>query len=80
MPQVFLVEHGANHVARAHSHTEDEVIFVLEGEMWVGDQHCPAGTAIYMEKDTVYGPLATKEKPVKFLNVRQRKAGVTITR
>ncbi len=75
-PEVFLVNRYSHFLGRAHSHTQDEVIFVLEGEMWVGDTYCPPQTMVYVEKDTVYGPLKTQEKGATFLNVRPMRAGI----
>ena len=40
-----------------HSHHADEVIFIVEGEVTVGDQSWPAGTIAILEKGTYFGPL-----------------------
>jgi hypothetical protein len=40
-----------------HGHMSDHVVFVLEGEITVGDERCPAGTHIMLEKGAVFGPI-----------------------
>jgi len=37
-----------------HSHTEDEIIFVVNGTMKVGRRNLPQGTALAIDADTVY--------------------------
>lgn len=57
--------------AAPHSHDEDEIIFVLEGEMLVGTKSVKAGTAVAIDKDTVYG-FAIGPDGLEFLNFRAR--------
>ena len=44
-------------VIEKHSHLANEVLYVLEGELIVGDRVCPAGTTLVLEKGTPFGPL-----------------------
>ena len=44
-------------VIEKHSHLADEVIYVLEGELRVGERVCPAGTALVLERGTPFGPV-----------------------
>src|SRR5438552_2268197 len=53
-PWVFLVDSGPSHTTPVHSHSTDEYIYLLEGEMRFGDRVCAPGTLIFIEKDTVY--------------------------
>ena len=44
-------------VIERHSHLSNEVIFVVEGELRVGDVACPAGTTLVLEAGTPFGPI-----------------------
>jgi hypothetical protein len=35
----------------------DHLVFVLDGEITVGDRPCPAGTQIVLEQGAVFGPI-----------------------
>ena len=39
-----------------HSHPYNEMFFVLEGEVIMGDTAYPAGSCIYISANTPYGP------------------------
>ncbi|MBI2867885.1 MAG: cupin domain-containing protein [Chloroflexi bacterium] len=67
---VRLVAAAAGFVERAHSHTASEVIYVLEGEVQVGDALYTAGDALFIEANTPYGPLKAGPRGMKFLLVR----------
>jgi hypothetical protein len=49
-------------VIEKHSHRADEVIYVLEGELIVGERRCPAGTTLVLEKGTPFGPVIAGER------------------
>jgi anti-sigma factor ChrR (cupin superfamily) len=40
-----------------HAHKSEEVIYVLEGDLMIGDTHCPTGTVVILEPGTSFGPL-----------------------
>jgi hypothetical protein len=40
----------------AHGHNSDHVVFVIEGTMTCGDQQCPKGTHIALDKGDTFGP------------------------
>jgi hypothetical protein len=44
-------------VVRRHGHFSPHVVFVLEGEITVGDRPCPAGTHIQLPQGAAFGPL-----------------------
>src|SRR5262245_280843 len=44
-------------VIEKHSHLADEVIYVLEGELRVGERLCTAGTSLVLERGTPFGPV-----------------------
>lgn len=58
-----------NKVVPPHTHTENEVIYIVEGDLTVGDRLCGPGTVVYMEKGTEYG-FTVGKKGVRFLNIR----------
>jgi hypothetical protein len=68
-PGIQLVEFDPRHFETPHSHPESEVLYVLEGEMSVGDLKLGAGSGVFIEKDTVYGPLRTGPQGARFLRV-----------
>lgn len=43
-------------VIRRHGHFSSHVVFVIEGEMWCGGRHCPAGTHIELPLGAPFGP------------------------
>ena len=68
---VFRIEQpDAPDVDLPHHHTQDEIIFVLEGELRLGSYRCPAGTAISIPARMRYS-LRNGGKAVKFLNYRR---------
>ncbi len=75
---VTFAERKAGDLGKAHSHTADEVMYILEGDMMVGDQHIRQGGVFYAEKNTVYGPIRPGQNGVKFMNVRFEKAEMDV--
>jgi hypothetical protein len=56
-------------VVEAHAHVSDQIIFVLEGDLTVGERECPAGTVILLDRDTVFGPLIAGDQGAYLLEV-----------
>lgn len=52
-----------------HAHHEDEIVYITAGEIHVGKRVLGAGSAIYVERDTLYGLRAGPEG-CTFLNFR----------
>jgi hypothetical protein len=44
-------------IVRRHGHYSPHVVFVIEGELWVDDRRCPAGTHIELPLGAAFGPL-----------------------
>ena len=57
-----------------HSHSEDEIIFVTEGQIRLGNKLFDAGTAIAIAADTPYS-LSPGPKGMSFVNFRAAKPG-----
>jgi hypothetical protein len=49
-------------VIEKHSHLADEVIYVLDGEIRIGDRRCAAGTSLVLERGTPFGPVIAGER------------------
>lgn len=68
---VFRIEHpdGPDNDL-PHHHTQDEIIFVLDGELRLGSYRCPAGTAISIPAYMRYS-LRSDGNAFAFLNYRR---------
>jgi hypothetical protein len=44
-------------IVRRHGHYSPHVLFVIEGELWVGERRCPAGTHVELPLGAAFGPL-----------------------
>jgi hypothetical protein len=44
-------------VVRRHGHFSPHVVFVLEGEVTIGDRSCPAGTHVELPLGAAFGPI-----------------------
>jgi hypothetical protein len=44
-------------VLERHGHEGDEIIFVIEGDLMVGDEHVAAPATIILERNNPFGPL-----------------------
>ena len=69
VPIVLIAEFEPGHYQEAHSHPTSEVLYILRGEVTIGDVTSGKGTMVFVEKDTHYGPLTAGPKGVKFLRV-----------
>ena len=68
VPGIQFVEFEAGHHEGAHSHPESEVLYVLGGQMTIGELTLRPGSGAFIVQDTVYGPLDTTEG-VTFLRI-----------
>lgn len=44
-------------IVRRHGHFSPHVLFVIEGEVFIGDRACPAGTHVELPLGAAFGPL-----------------------
>ena len=70
-PQLFEVFLPPNYVAEPHTHSRDEIITVLEGELDFGAHKLTRGAAVSVPADTLYG-FRVGPEGVRFLNYRSR--------
>src|SRR5262245_28751818 len=54
---VVLGRYDPHVVIERHGHASDHLVYVLEGELRVGDRVCPPGTLIVLELGATFGPL-----------------------
>jgi hypothetical protein len=50
-----------------HGHSSDHLLFILDGELTVGDRLCTAGTLVVLEQGAAFGPLIAGPDGVTFL-------------
>ena len=71
-PQLFESQVPPNTVAPIHSHEQDEIIYILEGEMLLGQKSLTKGSSLFVAANARYGFQAGAEG-VRFLNFRPRR-------
>jgi hypothetical protein len=54
---VIYARYDPGVVVERHGHMSDHFVFVVAGEVLVGDRPCPAGTHITLEQGAAFGPL-----------------------
>jgi len=68
IPAGQLVEYAAGRIEIPHSHSEDEVFYVLDGEMTVDDTVARPGAVVVIGAGSTYG--LTSEGGCRFLRLR----------
>lgn len=66
---VSLTRYDPGMVIERHGHVSDQVIYLLEGDLLVGDRPTPAGTLIVLEVGARFGPLVAGERGCLMLEV-----------
>jgi hypothetical protein len=56
-------------VVRRHGHFSPHVVFVLEGECWIGDQHCTPGMHVDLPFGAAFGPIVAGDDGVVMFEV-----------
>ena len=59
---VVLGRYDPRVVIERHGHASDHLVYVLEGELMVGDRRCAPGTLIVLEVGAKFGPLIAGEQ------------------
>lgn len=68
MPNMQRTEYLPHHREPPHSHPEDEVLFVLSGELFFGREKLGFGDALYVARDTTYS-LRTEGEGASFVRI-----------
>ena len=69
--QLFEARIAPNETIALHAHAEDEIIYVLDGELRMGRKRLGPGTSLFVAGNTLYG-FSTGPAGVRFLNFRGR--------
>jgi hypothetical protein len=77
--QLFEVRCDPDVHFHSHAHDEDEIIYVIDGELHLGRQVYPKGSAVYIPGSTLYA-FGSGPDGLTFLNFRPRKDATYITR
>lgn len=72
---LFEVTAAQEHRAPSHSHSADEIICMLDGELSIGRNTLSAGMSIFIPRDFRYG--FTAKGPYRFVNFRADSSLVT---
>jgi len=59
---VVLGRYDPHVVVERHGHRSDHLVYVLEGDLTIGDRRCPAGTLVVLELGATFGPLVAGER------------------
>ena len=54
---VIYARYDAGVIIERHSHKSDHFVFVVAGEVLIGDRPCPAGTHIELPLGAAFGPI-----------------------
>jgi quercetin dioxygenase-like cupin family protein len=60
VPAGQLIEYEPGHVDGRHSHEEDEIYYMLTGDLAIGDDLVKPGMLVFIGAGTEYGPSTTK--------------------
>lgn len=53
----LYAEYDPGMIVRRHGHFSPHVVFVLQGEVTIGDRRCPAGTHVELPFGAAFGPI-----------------------
>ena len=54
---VLYARYDPGMLIERHGHMSDHIVYVLDGEITVGDLRCQPGTSIVLEKGAAFGPI-----------------------
>jgi quercetin dioxygenase-like cupin family protein len=77
--QLFEAHIAANEEISLHAHAEDEIIYILEGELLIGRKQLGPGASVFVAGNTLYG-FRTGPNGARFLNFRGKANTSFITR
>jgi hypothetical protein len=53
----LYAKYDAGMIVRRHGHNSPHVLFVLEGDVTIGERHCPVGTHVELPHGAAFGPI-----------------------
>jgi hypothetical protein len=66
---VLYARYDPGMLTERHGHMSDHIVYVLEGEITVGDEQCGPGTNIILEKGAVFGPIEAGPRGALLLEI-----------
>ena len=66
---VLYARYDPGMMIERHGHMSDHIVYVLEGEIMVGDVRCAAGTNIVLEKGASFGPIEAGPEGASMLEI-----------
>jgi hypothetical protein len=78
-PQLFEMDYLPNTKVDIHAHEQDEIIYVVAGEMVLGTRIIGPGSTVFVQGNTLYS-FTSGDKGLRFLNFRPRIDTTFITR
>ena len=54
---VLYARYDAGMLVERHGHLSDHIVYVLEGQIRVGDEVCTSGTNLVLEEGATFGPI-----------------------
>jgi mannose-6-phosphate isomerase-like protein (cupin superfamily) len=70
-PELFEVRFGPDTVVHSHAHLQDEIIYVISGQLVLGSRVLEAGSSVFVGGNTLYS-FRTGPEGVHFVNFRPR--------
>jgi hypothetical protein len=66
---VLYARYDPGMLVERHGHRSDHIVYVIEGEITVGDVACGPGTNIVLEQGAVFGPIEAGPRGALMLEV-----------
>jgi hypothetical protein len=66
---VLYARYDAGMLTERHGHMSDHIVYVLEGEITIGDERCGPGTNIVLEKGAAFGPIEAGQRGALLLEI-----------
>ena len=66
---VLYARYDPGMLTERHGHMSDHVVYVLEGEITVGDARCRPGTNIVLQKGATFGPIEAGQDGALLLEI-----------
>jgi hypothetical protein len=64
---LIFTEYDPNLVLEVHGHRSDHMLYILKGEVWVGEQHCTPGMMVLLEEGAQFGPIVAGPEGTELL-------------
>ncbi|MGE0306976.1 MAG: cupin domain-containing protein [Acidimicrobiia bacterium] len=79
LPRLHEIEHPPGKETIPHAHDADEIIYVVAGDLVIGNRSLPAGSSVFVPANTLYAFRAGPQG-LRFVNFRPRGNVGTVTK